>query len=227
MFDLNNLPVPLTLEMAPLQVASTLDRLFNDLEQLQNCPYEITLTAHCFDQVPRDWSFTPMSDEDIEVFGNNGHRVTAVVRDMFGDEAVSEATAWVKPAEDGIDWNDTNAQAALVSGMIRVSVSAIADYLRAIFGAVNFDVDSFLAVTGDNVSPGESNGVMMAWAAVYEMGSILHDPLTQAEIEPPMYEAMCAAYDQAVDHVTQLQARVEARAINRAIEQMTNYKGDK
>lgn len=227
MFDLNNLPVPLTVEMAPLQVASNLDRLFRDLQSLENRPYEITFTSNCFDQVPREWSFTPMSDEDILVFGDQGHRITTVISDLFGEEAVSEATAWLQPTESGIDWNDTVAQAALVDSMIRVSSSAIADYLRAIYEVVGFDVESFISITGDDVSPGESSGVMMAWAAVYEMASVLHDPMFQAEVEPELYEAMHAAYDEAVTHVTDLQQRVEGRAIERALAQMLTQEDGK
>ena len=219
MFDLNDMPIPMTPEFAPLQCASLMQRLLGDLSELDNRPYEITFSAHCFDVVPRTWTFTPLSVDDEQVFGPaEAHKITVDVRDMFGDESLCIGSALLqRPSDEQEDWNSDTALVSISLAMMEAWATATAAVLKEMFTAVGFDYGLFMEVTDGNVSESETHGVLMAWGAIYEMARSLSDPGMRAECDEETYTLMSEKYEYVVARVTAMQEKVVSKATDAAM----------
>lgn len=224
MFDMNSVPIPLISELAPLECAYLLDQLVDDLFSLENRPYEITLSAHCFDNLPRTWSFTPMSEQDAEVFGENMHRVTVDIRNVFGEYSVSTGQATLQRVSGEGEWNDDDAVEAIANGIMTAWVKAVKAYLEYIFPLVGFDQELFLEQTEGRISDAEIQFVLMSWGVLYEMQTLFTDPALRESVSANMFADMKETFDRVKDYVHDYHVRVVDKAKFVDISRMLNDK---
>ena len=228
MFDPNEIPYPLCPELAPSECAYLVDKLYNDLSSLEDRPYEITLSANCFDALPRTWQFTPISDMDTEVFGPaEGHKITVNVCDMYGFNTVAENKATLCPTEDMVVWNSDIAVLELAEAIASTWAAAAAAYMKYMFDHVGFDSETFLTVTNDNVTTSEQFQVMMGWGAIYEMRVILDDPTTETLVGDFVYSGMQDSYRDARNKIEEATDHLLNKATTVALETLFNQEDSK
>jgi len=162
----------------------------SDMLGLDDRPHEIRVTVLPFDQIPRRWSVSPISDEETTVLGGM-HRVIATSRDQMDERDLFVEIGNMKPTEQNTVpvWNDLSAVSAICEMVEQTFKSAQAGAILWYANEIGWDIDGFIADTSDlsNESRVLALETMTMCAAMYVMANDENAPVREREMAASSY----------------------------------------
>lgn len=123
------------------------DAFLSDLRTMSDRPHQIEIWMLPFDEVPRRWKITPLSDEELAVVDVQ-HRVVVMVRDSLDNTDVCVEVANITPQADNTVpvWNDMLAILAVIDAVEQTFAYARAGAIQMLADGWGWDLDGFMAL---------------------------------------------------------------------------------
>jgi len=137
--------VPLSPNGNIQRAAKLADAFLSDLRAMSDRPHQIEIWMLPFDEVPRRWKITPLSDEELAVVDVQ-HRVVVMVRDSLDNTDVCVEVANITPQADNLEpcWNDMLAILAVIEAVKQTFTYARAGAIQSLADGWGWDLDGFM-----------------------------------------------------------------------------------
>jgi hypothetical protein len=140
------------MELVPLSPNGNVERatkladdFLSDLRGMSDRPHQIEIWMLPFDEVPRRWKITELSDDELSVVDVQ-HRVVVMVRDSLDNIDVCVEVANITPKADNVQpcWNDMLAILAVIDAVEQTFAYARAGAIEVLADGWGWDLDGFM-----------------------------------------------------------------------------------